>query len=180
MEIWRDVPHYGGWYQASNLGRVRSWKGPGNNQTGEAPRALVPRVLRQAETRGDYLFVGLCDQGTVTSTRVNRLILLTFTGEPPTERHQAAHNNGNRQDNRAENLRWATPEENCADQLVHGTRPQGSGKTASRLTEAKVKEAKALWASGEYSAIELGARYGVSGPTIWKAVTGKTWSHLSA
>lgn len=52
---------------------------------------------------------------------VHRLVCEAFHGPAPEATMDVAHNNGNRTDNRAENLRWATRAENIADQRKHGT-----------------------------------------------------------
>lgn len=182
LEIWRDIPDFGGWYQASNQGRVRSWISPGTNQLGERNRANNPHILTQAKTRGNYLFVGLSSLTPtgykITQLRTNRLVLLTFVGQSETADHQACHINGDHQDNRLENLYWGTPKQNSSDQDKHGTRPLGELKIASRLTDETVRELRTLWDTGQWAAIDLGIRYGVSGPTAWKAAKGVTWKHV--
>ena len=50
---------------------------------------------------------------------VHRLVLMAHHGLPPYPTAQAAHWNGNRADNRIENLRWATPTQNAADRRRH-------------------------------------------------------------
>ena len=53
---------------------------------------------------------------------VARAILSTFIGEPPTKQHSADHINMNHQDNRVENLRWATKSEQSYNQTRFGDR----------------------------------------------------------
>jgi hypothetical protein len=53
---------------------------------------------------------------------VHKLVALAYLGDPPTERHEVAHLNGIKIDNRASNLAWKTHVENEADKLTHGTR----------------------------------------------------------
>lgn len=178
LEIWRAVPGYGGWYEASTLGRVRSWRGVGSNGSTEAPRRTSPLVMSQAETRGAYLFVALSKDGTVQAYRTNRLVLATFCGDEP--ELQACHADGNRTNNRLSNLRWDTAQGDSDDKVIHGTVMRGESTGNSVLTEADVIEARRIWGDPDcdIGAVQLGARYGVSGPTIWKAVTGKTWKHV--
>lgn len=52
---------------------------------------------------------------------VHALVANAFHGARPTPAHQAAHNNGISGDNRSANLRWATPQQNQADRLLHGS-----------------------------------------------------------
>lgn len=176
LEVWRDVPGYGGWYEVSTLGRVRSWRGH-NNQFEEAPRRSVPQLLKPGRNGGGYLFVGLSKSGATVGVYVSRLVLTAFARGAYGD-EQAAHCNGNRQDNRLSNLRWATAVENASDKVAHGTQLRGSELSTSKLDDAKVAEARDLWSTGEYAILDLAHRYNVSGPTIWKAIVGKTWGHV--
>jgi hypothetical protein len=56
------------------------------------------------------------------------LLALAFLGEPPSARHQVAHNDGNPRNNHLSNLRWATPSENSMDRRLHGTVPDRKGE----------------------------------------------------
>jgi hypothetical protein len=48
----------------------------------------------------------------IASVRVHRIVATAFHGEPPTKDHVVDHIDTNRQNNRAENLRWVTRLEN--------------------------------------------------------------------
>lgn len=177
-EIWKTVPDYVE-YECSNLGRVRSWKPIGANQSGEGKPRDEPLIMTQSKTRGDYLMVGLSKEGAVKLFRMNRLVLLTFVGEPE-DGMEACHNNGNRQDNRLANLRWDTPLNNNKDKALHGTIRWGVEMEQSKLTPALVREARRLYIPKhpEYGNNALAKRYGVSNPTMHKAIQGKTWANV--
>jgi hypothetical protein len=91
---------------------------------------------------------------------------------------QACHNNGNRQDNRLTNLRWDTPLNNTRDKVSHGTQMYGPDFSQSKLTADIVREARRLYVPKhpEYGNNALAKRYGVSAPTMHKAIQGKTWT----
>lgn len=55
---------------------------------------------------------------------------------------------------------------------------RGEGNTKSKLTEAQVREIRALYATDQFSKAELGRRFGMDHITIAQIVTGKTWKHL--
>src|SRR5690606_23803113 len=176
MEYWKGIPGYDGWYEASTMGRIRSWRGVGNNQTYMAPRRENPLILSPGEARGGYLSVHLSMSGAVVTWRVNRLILITFEGDEPDL--LACHRNGDCKDNRLSNLYWGTVEENVADKVRHGSHRRGTEVPVHVLTEEDVMEMRRLWVSEHRpTAVTLGARFGVSGPTAWKAATGRTWTH---
>jgi hypothetical protein len=93
MEEWRWVSGYEGIYEVSTEGRVRSHH--------KSPRILKPN------TTSNYASVTLYRPGRIQTWRVHRLVLETFVGPPP-EGTEGCHNNGDKWDNRVENLRWDT------------------------------------------------------------------------
>jgi hypothetical protein len=56
---------------------------------------------------------------------VARAVLLAFVGPPPSHRHEAAHADGNKDNNALWNLSWKTRRQNEADKRRHGTAPRG-------------------------------------------------------
>ena len=106
-EIWKDIPGFEGHYQASTLGRIKSL-----DRKDTLGRSLKGRIMKQGETRGKYLTVGLSKNEVRKTYRVNRLILMTFCPCENMEILEANHKNENRQDNRLENLNWLTSQEN--------------------------------------------------------------------
>lgn len=120
LEEWRRVtiPGYEKYYEVSNLGNVRS-----SERVIQASNRLLhykTRPLRVNEDSRGYLQVCLCDHGRRTTVLVHRLVAMSFLGYPP-EGTEVCHNNGDRQDNRVENLRWDTRSSNTIDKLKHGT-----------------------------------------------------------
>jgi hypothetical protein len=106
MEKWKDVKGYGGAYQASNFGRIRS-----TDRTSNVGHKLAGRVLKQTRTHGDYLIVRLSKNGEEKACRVNRIIAQTFI-ENPNELPEAGHKDDNKSNNHADNLYWTTSKEN--------------------------------------------------------------------
>lgn len=116
-EIWRPIPNFPG-YDASNLGRIRSyWKNTGS--TGGRIIAIEPqRILNPAPSHG-YYNVGLCcDKGRSTKS-VHRLVAAAFLGPCP-EGFEVCHNDGTRSNNELSNLRYDTRSENQRDKVRHG------------------------------------------------------------
>lgn len=109
----------------------------------------------------------------ILKVSVARMMLLTFVGKPPTPKHQAAHNNGKRNDDRIENLRWATRVENAADCILHGTDGNGDRNHNCKLSASQVVKIRKLLGKKELSQSEIARRFGVSQTTIWAIGAGR-------
>lgn len=111
-EEWRAVPGYEGLYEVSNLGRVMGYRG---------------KILTPSKAGDGYWKVTLCKQGAPNlHVYVHRLVLRTFRGDAPGK--VAMHLNHNRSDNRIENLKWGSHQENTQD-MVRAKRHAEQRKT---------------------------------------------------
>lgn len=167
MEIWRIIdcaPDY----EVSNLGRVRRTY---FRRTGE------PRILRPGTGPGGYLLFGLTTNSKLKTLRANRLVCEAFHGPPPSPKHVAAHNDGSCDNNRADNLRWATPKENIADKRIHGTHIEGERHFRAKLTQEAVREIRGHMERGSCNADAK--RLGVSRSTVSRVRAGKAWGHVT-
>ena len=120
-EIWKDVPGYEGLYQVSNMGLVKSLARtrkaytPGKGSW-EAP--VNERILKAHITR-HYFSVVLAKDGNKKTTSVHRLVAKAFIPNP-LEKPQVNHIDGNKINNRADNLEWVTAKENTIHSVQHG------------------------------------------------------------
>lgn len=98
-EIWADIEGYGGKYQVSTWGRVRSFK------TGDC------RILKPYKNKKGYLKIGLMKDGIYHKHRVNRLVAQTFI---PNWQHlpEVNHKDGDKSNNSVTNLEWVSGREN--------------------------------------------------------------------
>jgi len=172
MEEWRPVSEWPE-YDVSSQGRIRTYWAKGR---GPRARAEVPRLLKLFTHSGGYLQVALSDgRGSQKFRFVHRLVLTAFSRNP-VGKEQGCHNNGDRQDNRAENLRWDTCSNNHADKYEHGTKDIGEKSVKAILTEVQAKEAIAL--HGLVPAKILALWYGVSESCVRNTQSGHRWPHL--
>lgn len=87
------------------------------------------------------------------------------------------HRCNNRACCRPSHLYEGTPKTNQQDRIKAGNGNEGSKHGMSRLTEAKVREAKALVASG-HTLTAVAAKFGVAVTTICSIMHGRTWRHV--
>lgn len=95
-EVWRDIPGYDGYYQASNLGNIRSTN---YRRTG------VIKTLKLKSDKDGYLNVNLCYKGIRKTEKVHRLIAITFLKRDPA-RDIVNHIDENKANNSVSNLEW--------------------------------------------------------------------------
>lgn len=168
-EQWRDVPGWVGKYQVSDLGSVRS------KASKAGGRSLCWAALRPAKQRNDYLLATFWDGGRRERWLVHALVLTAFVGPRPAG-YDGCHNNGVKDDNRLENLRWATRRENHLDKKRHGTFQEGMRHGMSKLNDDAVRE---ILHSSE-TLVALAKRFGVSEPTISNVRRRRTWRSTQA
>lgn len=123
-EIWKDIPDYEGIYQASNYGRIRTAPNKTTFTQKHGVRHWKSRIMKG---RGDYYStgrrVGLWKNGKVKDWLVARLVAITFLGKPTKEANTVNHINGNRLDNRVENLEWLSIGDNVRHAFETGLMP---------------------------------------------------------
>lgn len=170
-EIWKSASGFP-LYAVSSFGRVKRLITRTSGRAGA--------ILKPALHYGGYFQHGLSQNNKTITVRLNRLVCETFFGPAPTNKHEAAHRDGNRHNNRPDNLYWATKLENEADKNLHGTRRRGSSLSSSKLTETKVVEIKQLRQQHGTIYGDLAIQFGVSKSLISQIIEGRVWKHVLA
>lgn len=134
------------------------------------------RVLKPFTDKNGYLRINTYVARKWAQHFVHVLVCETFHGERPSGMH-AAHCDGDRLNPTADNLRWATAQENEADKVAHGTALQGERHHQARLTVLDVKTIRQERENGVLLSI-LAARFSVTESTISSIAKRKTWRHV--
>lgn len=169
--IWKDIPGWEGLYQVSNTGLVK--------RIGKKGGATVGKILSLTPNNAGYPIADLNHNGARKTTRIHRLVMLAFVGECP-EGMQVNHKNGNKTDNRIENLEYVTPGENTRHAHLNGLVSSAKGERSSnaKLKESEVREIISLLRDGEITMSEIARRYNVRLQCIQGIKYGKNWRHL--
>lgn len=171
-EIWKDIPGYENIYQASTEGRIRSVDRKVADGKGNV-RNCKGKILKHGiDTDGRYI-VGLSKDGKKKFYRVHVLIPLSFIGNRPDGYH-ILHANGDKKDNRLENLSYDTPSQNRKDIYRYGNK-----NTQGKLSLEEVLEVRRLYATGNYTQEKLAEMFGIVANSIGKIITGKSFAWLN-
>lgn len=157
-EEWRAVPSRPG-YWASSLGRIRG------------PRCVL-RLSQPPSGRGYVRILGV---------GVHALVCEAFHGPKPCSLHETAHWDGDRTNNRQENLRWATKVENGADAKRHGVHA-GEKHPRATITAANVAEIRRRRAlrpkhfAGRGWRKQIALEFGISVSALSDILDGRRWA----
>ena len=174
-EIWERCIGFENSYEISTLGNVRSV-----DRFVEGRRGLIKgkNITKRKNKRGYYeIRVGI--NGKYEDRIVHRLVAKTFI--PNLEnKPQVNHINGNKLDNRIENLEWNTNSENQKHAYKIGTQPnkKGSNNSNTSLTDDIVINIINIFNLGKKPSI-ISKELNISLGIIRNIVQGRTWKHLN-
>lgn len=180
-EIWKTAvgfPHYA----VSNLGRVKRVKPDAYGRT-------LAVILKPVARPDGYIAYSMHNEGVQKVRLGHRLVCEAFHGPQPKGKPHACHNDGDKANNKADNVRWDSPVGNNNDKIEHGTLakgdkhsavydgsylPRGSGHKMAKLDENDVIAIRA----DTRSTGQIGIAYGVSQSLISMIKTRKIWKHI--
>ena len=163
METWKPIPDLIG-YEASDEGRIRRHG----------------RLLKGSKSykSSDYQRIRLDRFSGRRRVNVHALVARAFIGQIPAG-HVHNHKDGNKQNNRPENIEFVTQSDNNKHAYAVLKRPHNSGSKhgMAKLTEAEVTWIRILCARGLTRAY-LARMFQVSIPSVSMIVSRKTWRHV--
>lgn len=165
MEVWKqheEFPHI----EFSNQGSARKLLRNGEYKTLNPTHSRNQPYLQINAAAGKKLYL-------------HREVCKLFNPNPnPTEYKFVLHNNHDCHDNRAENLRFGTQQQNMADRLEAGHYRRGFGHNMAKLSNLDVFTIRWLWAHQAATQSEIAKYFGIKPCTISFITTGRSWKHL--
>lgn len=152
-------------YFVSNFGKVYS--------------VLSDKILKE-DSSSRYQTVTIYHDGKKLTTRVHRMVGEMFL-KKNFDSLEINHIDGNKLNNRVDNLEWVTSLENLQHALDTGLRIplKGVDHHNAKLDEFKVLEIKRLLESNKYSQQEIADLYGITQGPISDINKGIAWSHVT-
>jgi hypothetical protein len=146
------------------------------SRRGEVWSIARRKMLSQVEGRRGYMLVNLYRGGRVRNFLVHRLVAMTFIGRIPPGK-QINHRDGDKRNNRADNLEIVTPEENREHAKRTGLVVRGEDNPSARLSEKDVLAIRRMRAEG-VRVRDIANTYDVSERTVYMLCRRKTWRHV--
>lgn len=110
MESWKEIKGYEGLYMVSTYGNVKRLATTFKDKLGRK-WSNKEKILRVRLTRGGYCRVSLSKDGIAKDKYIHRLVAETFIPNV-LDKEEINHIDGNKLNNKADNLEWVTRQEN--------------------------------------------------------------------
>lgn len=166
-EYWKVVEECPS-YLISNMGNVKNIK--------------ELKTLKAYDREG-YTRIDLYDRRIKKSLKrsVHRLVAEAFIPNP-LNKPQVNHIDGDKKNNRVENLEWCTQSENMKHAFKTGLyvpNPlKGEDRYNSKMTYEKVILLREMYDSGEFLLKELAEEFNISITVTWNIAKRNTWKHI--
>lgn len=128
VECWMPIIGYEGFYEVSNLGRIKSLKRDVPTRDNRIKHLKEKIIKPQADKKG-YSHIVLHKGNIKTIKNIHRIVCETYHKEKYFEKAWVNHINGIKNDNRVSNLEFVTASEN----IKHGFRVLGRKITADYM-----------------------------------------------
>ena len=175
-ESWKDIDGYEGVYQISDLGRVKSLA-----RTNSIGKRLKEKILKGHVNKKGYCVASLHNASGIRTVKIHRIVASSFLKNPESKR-TVNHIDGCKENNKLDNLEWATHQENIDHAIEMRLMPNGNpvrgvNHGRAKLTELYVFEIFSLRNKG-WIQRDIAEAFGVSRHTISDVLLRKSWKHL--
>lgn len=182
QEIFKPIKGYEGYYEVSNMGRIKSLAKSWVTTERWGVRTKEESFLKFGCTKNrscNYYRVVLCVDRVKFNKSVHRIVALHFC-DNPNNYGVVNHLNSDTLDNRAANLEWTTQKGNIRHAWAAGRgKPQNGTKNGNaRLTETQVLEIRSLHAKGNIEHLDLAVMYGIARTAITRILNRTRWTHI--
>jgi hypothetical protein len=164
MEEWRKIKDFNGHYSVSSFGRVR------REVAGKSTK--IGRFLKHRVRPDGYNEVHLSFKKKSKLIYVQRLVAVCFMGIKD-KGYEINHKDGNKSNNRLENLEYVTRKDN----IIHAIR-NGLRNNCSKLTKEEALEIRRLMLLGRYKQQEVALMFKTTQSNVSRIVNRKHWKHL--
>lgn len=175
-EIWKDILNYEGYYQVSNLGRIKSLKRYVKKRW-DTLILIDEKILKPILRKDGYYRIKLCKNGNYDHPLVHQVVLKTFVKNLE-NKPQINHINGDKSNNKLNNLEWTTISENIQHSYNNNLHKKlrGVKNGASKLTETDILEIRKI---GKLRKVKDTAfKYNITTHTVWCILNNKSWTHI--
>ena len=164
-EVWKDVKGYEGYYQVSNLGRVRSVDRVVETSLGYKSNRKG-KMLKPGLSQDGYELVVLSKGAKTKPVTVHKLVAEMFLVQ--NDSLYINHKNGVKTDNSVSNLEYVTFSENMQHSFDTGLRK-------NKITAREANEIRDLYANTSLTQPEIGKIYGISKQMVSSIWVNKKW-----
>lgn len=160
-EVWKPVTYkpFDKSHLVSNLGRVKS----------------INKILKPNTNNKGYHRYGLYTPEKMQWFSVSRLVLCAFIGQPPLGNSHAMHLDDNKDNNRLDNLKWGSAQDNQDLKVLHSRQARGENNGRSKLKKEQVLLMRKLYTEGSYNQSELGRAFGITHGHAWAILRNENW-----
>lgn len=175
MEEWKDIVGYEGYYQVSSYGNVKSLDRNIMRKDGRMYHCYSHILIPFQGYTCNYLLVQLSKNNITHKYMIHRLVAYAFLGLSIDSLLEVNHKDGNRHNNRVENLEIVTHQENINHSVIMNLKHDyGEQSTNAKLTNKDAAMIRQMWHYG-VKQVELAKMYNVSKQAINCLVHNKTY-----
>ena len=113
IRYWKEIKGYEGKYKISNYGEVVSLPRYKQNHS-KLQEVPMKQIKPYINKKNGYVYVFLCNGGKYKNVRLHRIVAETFL-DNPNNYNQINHIDGNKQNNKVDNLEWCNSSYNVRD-----------------------------------------------------------------